>query len=395
MKATEQTRRAAHWIRILNHGQGVTYKCLKCGFTKEANAYYEADHEEMIRHADGCVNKTKEETSMTEQVALEKYGERAALTEMMYRIKHCVPNGNRLSDIEVKSLAQVSIATGLNPFTGEIWYIPGKGPMAGIKGLRRRAREQSTYSVTLRAMRNGELEEHNIKPGDVGRICELFRHDVLQKAVEINRAAGEMVVPVKPLLGVGIWRKGDQIASSKSSTWMANKRAEADALRQGFDLSELAYSDEINGSQIEFMETAGGWSVMPKEDEATRREVAHNAERRAEANDDVSDATTPAYFDPEVIVGYRDGELELPAWVEEIREAVEAHPQASDPVDNGSFVNQLAISAGRKVTVEQFKAFVQIVLGHPLDEVTFGEAAVLMNTINADDFEAKVIDLLS
>lgn len=390
MKATEQTRRAAHLVEVTHHGQGVTYRCKKCGHTNEANAYYEEDHKAMIYHADHCV-ETKEETSMTKQVALQQYGEREALEEMLYRVKHCVPNGKRLKDAEVLSLAQVALATGLDPFTGEIWYIPGKGPMAGIKGLRRRAREQSTYSVTLRAMRDGEPEEHNIKPGDVGRICELFRHDVLHRAVEINKLAGEMVVPVKPLLGVGIWRKGDQIASSKSATWMADKRAEADALRKGFDLTELQYSDEVNGSQIEFMETAGNWSVV-EEDEATRREVARNAERRADTVEIMMASGLHAK-----VISYKDGEMELPPWVEEIRAAVEAHPRASDSIGpgNGTFVTQLTVSAGRKVTAEQFRAFVQIVLGHPLDEVTFGEASVLMDVINADDFEAKVVGLLS
>ena len=421
MKATARTRRAFLMVEVIRHGQGVTYRCKQCGYEKEANAYYEADHKEMIRHADSCVGKTKEEPSMAKQVVLQQYGERDTLSEMTYRIKQCVPGGTRLQDNEVKSLAQVALATGLNPFTGEIWYIPGKGPMAGIKGLRRRAREQSTYSVTLRAMRNSEPEEHNIKPGDVGRICELFRHDVLQKAVEINKAAGEMVIPVKPLLGVGIWRKGDQVASSKSATWMADKRAEADALRRGFDLTELQYSDEVNGSQIEFMETAGGWSVAPEEEdprdtalpveyprgrtklfkteeaEAVRREVVHNAERRAEAFDASLPMPMASNLD-DVIAKYKGDEDEgmLPTWVEEIRAAVEAHPQASDPVGgNGSFVKQLELSASRKVAIEQFRAFVQIVLTHPLADITFGEAATLMNVINADDFEARVVGLLS
>jgi len=393
MKATAQTRRAAHLVEVIYHGRGVTYLCKKCGAEIVATAYYAPDHEKMIRHATHCgMETTKEEPSMKKEIALQQYGERDALSEMVHRVKHCVPNGKRLKDAEVLSLAQVALATGLDPFTGEIWYIPGKGPMAGIKGLRRRAREQSTYSVTFRAMRNSEPDEHNIKVGDVGRICELFRHDVLQKAVEINKVAGEMVVPVKPILGVGIWRTGDQIASSKSSTWMADKRAEADALRKGFDLTELQYSDEINGSQIEFVETAGGWSVAPEEDEVVRREVAHNAERRAEV---AEIAMASSLHD--TVAKYTDDELKLPSWVEEIREAVRAHPQASDPVGgmHGSLVKQLELSAGRKVTVEQFRAFVEIVLTHPLDDVTFGEAAVLMNTINADGFEAQVVGLLS
>jgi len=394
MKATKASREAADFIDVRRNGEGgVTYKCLKCGHTQEANAYYEADHKAMINHAAQCDGKPQSRPTVTRDVEL--YGGGKALKYMAWRIKNCVPGGNKLQDHEAMSLAQVSLATGLDPFIGEVWYIPGKGPMGGIRGLRRRAREQSTYTTTLRAMRDEEITEHSIKPGDVGRICELFRHDVLQKAVEINKAAGEMVVPVKPILGVGIWRQRDQIASSKSATWMADKRAEADALRQGFDLSELPYSDAVNGAALEVADADdAGWPMGPEEGETMRREVARNAERHVQADD----ASTIAGLDfDDMAAKYKDGELELPPWVEEIREAVEAHPRTSDPltVGNGSFVKQLEVSAGRKVSVEQFRAFTEIVLTHPVDDVTFGEAKVLMDVINAGDFEAKVVGLLS
>jgi hypothetical protein len=207
------------------------------------------------------------------------YGDGKSLKHMAWRVKHCVPGGQRLGDDEAYSLAQIALATGLNPFTGEIWYIPGRGPMAGIRGLRRRAREQSTYSLDCRAMRGEEVTEHQIKPDDVGRTCALYRHDVLQRAVEINKAAGTEIVPVKPIIGVGIWRKGDNVPSGKSPVWVADKRAEADALRKAFDLSELPYSDEVNGISMESDDTTE-WTIIPEE--AIQREIVTNAERIAE-----------------------------------------------------------------------------------------------------------------
>jgi hypothetical protein len=207
------------------------------------------------------------------------YGGGKALSNMAWRVKNCVPNGNRLQDHEALSLAQISLATGLNPFTGELWYIPGKGPMAGIRGLRRRAKEQSTYTIDPRAMRDEERREHDLKDGDIGRICALFRHDVLARAVEINKAAEKDVVPIKPVIGIGIWRRGDQVPSGKSPVWVADKRAEADALRKAFDLTELPYSDEINGAELVADAEDAEWNVSAAdEDETILREVAMNGE---------------------------------------------------------------------------------------------------------------------
>jgi len=94
---------------------------------------------------------------------------------------------------------------------------------------------------------------------------------------------------------------------------------------------------------------------------------------------------------------YKSGELETPSWVEELRNEIRAHPKASDALgsDNG-MVQQLRLSAQRTVKAEQFKACVEIICGHSLEEMTFGEAAVLMNKfVNGPDFEAQVVSLLS
>jgi len=55
----------------------------------------------------------------------------------------------------------------------------------------------------------------------------------------------------------------------------------------------------------------------------------------------------------------------------------------------------LNVSAQRKVAEAQFRAFVEIVLGNPLEDMTFGGSRVLMDVINGKDFEAQVVSLLS
>lgn len=72
------------------------------------------------------------------------FGEKAEIYALANRIKVMVPGGQKLSDNEAMALAQVSTVTKLNPFIGEIWYIPGKGPMIGIKGARRLDQESTS-----------------------------------------------------------------------------------------------------------------------------------------------------------------------------------------------------------------------------------------------------------
>lgn len=426
MKATNITREAHGFVDVRRNGEGgVTYKCLKCGLVQEANAYYEADHKTMMAHAAQCSGEARQQPRAVQVhigTDIEALNEQVKL--FAGHIKACIPNGKDLTNDEAIALARISMATDLSPFIGEVWYIHGLGPHIGIRGLRRKAKEQGLYSKSFRAMRNEEIEEHDVRPCDVGYICELFRHDLTKEAAEINRLAGQPIIPIKPVVGIGIWRKryeeiaqykDDRVPHGKSPAWVAKKRAEADALSQAYDIGiNLPYSD-VGNHNLEVADTEdAGWSVIPEDPRDTalpveysrgraklfkaeeaaqvvQREVAHNAERHAQA-----DASAAPNLD-DTVAKYKDVELELPPWVEEIRAAVEAHPQASDPltVSNGSFVKQLELSAGRKVPVEQFRAFVQVVLTHPLDEVTFGEAAVLMDVINADDFEAKVVGLLS
>lgn len=399
MKATAKSRKVADFVDVRRNGQGgITYKCLKCDFTIETNAYHEKEYKTMVQHAAQCDGQdmTRAVVQAHKDTDIEALNERVRL--LAGHIKNCIPNGGALDDSEAIALARISMVTDLSPFTGEVWYIPKKGPHIGIRGLRRKAKEQSLYSKNFRPMTPEEIGEHDVRTdvGDVGYICELWRHDLTKDAAQINQMSAEVVIPIKPIVGIGIWRKAykeiaqyknDSIPHGKSPAWVARKRAEADALSQAYDIGiNLPHADEPPG----YLETAdaddAGWSVLPPlEDEIIRREVAINGERREQ----------PATDFEAVVAAYKSGERELPPWVAEIRQAVEEHPRASDPVDNG-LIQQLKVSAARKVGKDQFRAFVQIVLPHALEEVTYGEAAILMNdVINGPDFEARVVGLLS
>lgn len=381
---------AKELVSVIYGDNEVRYRCA-CGHTTTSIQYAPRLHKAMLKHAAGCEYQ-EGVTPMKEQERAVQLYDSEMVEHLARRIKKCVPNGDRLTTDEALALAQIAVSTDLNPFVSEVYYIPGKGPHIGIEGLRRKASEQSTYSATVRKMRDEEITEHSLNQGDMGRICEVFRHDTLAKAVAINKEAGEAIIPIVPVIGVGIWRKGDQVPMGKSPAWVAAKRAESDGLKKAFNIVMPIHDD-------------GEWMVVDEgEAEVLRREVALSADRQASNAErahapltareraDALDAQGVALQD--VVAAYETGGRTMPSWAWEIRKAVEAHPQASDPVDKG-MIQQLNHSAQCKVTEGQFRTFVQIVLTHALEEVTFGEAAILMKAINGREFQARVAELCS
>lgn len=88
--------------------------------------------------------------------ALQPYGTFEEVQELIRRFKVMLPETEKMTADEVVAFAQVSYVHGLNPLPAvrEIIWIPGKGPMVGIRGLRRKGREwASTHDLGLPDLR--------------------------------------------------------------------------------------------------------------------------------------------------------------------------------------------------------------------------------------------------
>lgn len=169
--------------------------------------------------------------------ALQPYGTDEQIQQLAQRIKDYLPGGSRLKDHEALTLAQISIVYGLNAFNGEVWYIPAKGPMVGIKGLRKAARKQSGYVLRQHDMDMAEREDRLLQDGDKGSTCDLYRCDLGLAMQQAN----------VPFIGEGIARQNERFPHTKSLRWLANKRAEADALKKAFDLP-FGFDELENGA---------------------------------------------------------------------------------------------------------------------------------------------------
>lgn len=105
------------------------------------------------------------------------------IRKMALQYKYMIVNGNRLSDQEAISLALYSKSTGLNPYAGECWYIPGVGPGPGIAGWRKKAQEQLAWEGQQTNSPIGYFwtEDEQLSESGVGAIFDPEAGDIAYK----------------------------------------------------------------------------------------------------------------------------------------------------------------------------------------------------------------------
>jgi len=218
----------------------------------------------------------------TSIVTTHDIGSREELTAFANRIGYMVKGGSKLSDNEKMALAQVAMVTKLNPFTGEIWYIPGSGPMIGIAG----ARKLDNMQVTEKGGYTWE-EYVPVDPADAGasteeikNVAAAFRVDIHDSAataqyqalfsdtLKMLREAGtkdpfaeakEICGPRPVWSGYGFALKNE--SSRMSKVQLARKRAHADGLKKriivpfGGDVSDrdVAPSYDVDAEDIDMI----------------------------------------------------------------------------------------------------------------------------------------------
>lgn len=122
-------------------------------------------------------------------------------------LRQLLPNGQKLTDSEAMALAYAAKAMGHNPLAGEIYAIPGKGVTDGYRGLIKDARPGS-YHIRYRPLTAEEVADHEVRPGDVARACELY----LFAEIEQCKRHG---IPYEPTVGVGIVREEEKFQTER------------------------------------------------------------------------------------------------------------------------------------------------------------------------------------
>jgi hypothetical protein len=198
------------------------------------------------------------------------YGDREEISALAKRIKTMLPGGDKLSDNEALALAQVATVTQLNPFIGEVWYIPGKGPMIGIKGARRMENEDTRNKNGYSWLQFDVIAPEDCGASDPSKVFRAYKctindvnatkaylavfHDALTmlqaaKSEDSYAEAKEICGPRPVWEGYGFSLVGE--ASRMNPDALARKRAEADALKKRI---VLPFGAEISDSEPGFIE---------------------------------------------------------------------------------------------------------------------------------------------
>lgn len=203
--------------------------------------------------------------------SLTVWGSRDEVRELNARLTTMalsLPGGARLDRQSILALAQASIAHNLNPLNGEIWIIPGSGLMIGIKGLRKKAREQlgkgGNFEVSYRLIVNAEEKAAlNIPAGAIAYEATLTDSASIETYVQQNERlltkgmpwerVAEMMGPRPCSKGIGFALPSEK--SKMGTAQLAMKRAEAHVIKQKFDVN-FADVDPSDESPITF---SGDW----------------------------------------------------------------------------------------------------------------------------------------
>ncbi len=163
------------------------------------------------------------------------YGGKDEVRSLAARIMSIHPSAKKIGSAGAALLAQLGIALGLNPLPGaghlHAW-LDKSGQMLvhiGVEGRIALAQRQSPFTFSTRPMRPEEAEEHDLKAGERGAVCELYRHD-------LTKSAAACGLPVTPIVGIGIVRANEYAPNGRSLAWRAKQRALKDALRLAFPI---------------------------------------------------------------------------------------------------------------------------------------------------------------
>lgn len=215
--------------------------------------------------------------------AVTPWASRQDVRELGNRIKELLPGANKLRPHEALALSQAAVAHGLDPFNGELWYIPGRGLMAGIKGHRRAGHNQmeregggNYWCEFVGPMTIDELAAIKAPPAALAYKCRLYDSKNITTYVEAvsKLMTGGMpwdivhsIMGDRPYTeGIGYYVSGEQ--TKMTPVQCAQKRAEADALKRRFDLPFSA-AVGVNGD-VDIVE---GEFTIPLEPEQDLAEV--------------------------------------------------------------------------------------------------------------------------
>jgi len=244
---------------------------------------------------------------MTDELAIKNgkglalYGERESVKEIAERLLRMMPGTTRFTANEALTIAQIAVAHGLDPFNGEVWGIKSEdgkwyGTMVGIKGLRKAAKRQAeSEGGVYWTEPPTRVEPKKYDAPENAVVYEIHLRDTVTmqaygKSLNILTSAGVPYAEAVRMVGnAPVW-KGVGIAKADERSKLpiharAKKRAEADALRQRYDVQfigvEYTEASEEMPADADVPVVEGDYSPVPEVDPQPELTPEERKEREA------------------------------------------------------------------------------------------------------------------
>ena len=199
------------------------------------------------------------------ETAIAAFGERDDIKELGERLRKLMPGTVKFTEEEALAVAQVALAHELDPFNGEVWGLKGDnnkwyGVMVGIKGLRKNARNQARREGGDFWISHKLVSGEKYNAPDDAIVYEAHLRDSvsfnawMSVFVKMREAAKDvegmtaefiatMIGEAPVTVGIGVVKSGER--SKMGFHQLAKKRAEADAIKQRYDVS-------FRGAKVDF-----------------------------------------------------------------------------------------------------------------------------------------------
>ncbi len=153
------------------------------------------------------------------QTALESSEEANSMRNQAAIWRAVLPNGEKLSDLELLAGVAYGKSQGLDPVRGDFYIVPGMGVVPGYRGeiKRQSGMKRSEPIVQPRQATAAEVDQNDIQPGDFLAVCDLIDPDAARQCRELG-------IKYVPITGYGIVRKAETWESYEWKTSQNGKR---------------------------------------------------------------------------------------------------------------------------------------------------------------------------
>lgn len=202
-------------------------------------------YESRIAELERKIEEIEKENMLDERaLTMTQYGNPRELAVIKERVA-LAPYGAGLDERGRAMVAQIAYMLDWNPFF-DLHAFPSKGKlciMPDYKKLLAMVREHTRINYSERPATIAEREQWGVGDGEVAFIVEITEVDTF-----LDFAKAGAAEHYKPVVGIGIWRKGDNIPGTWTAEMVAGKRALRKALYQltSFDIVSDRFRDALS-----------------------------------------------------------------------------------------------------------------------------------------------------